>query len=209
MVSDLCGYALSNGIISTGYDDYNAEATRADYAMIFASAFPKTALPAINTIEDNAIPDVAPTAAYGSAVYLLYRAGVLTGSPGSHAFLPDDYIKRSEVSAVVARMADSGSRVSFNLTYYTGYYPIPDLGAFFGTEPYDTEYNPIYDSTFTSMTRPSCLRMCWTHIFIYFIKTDFYMILPLRTTTIMRCIYTLTVSSICLRISAIRTLVIR
>jgi hypothetical protein len=103
-------YALENGIIPTGYSDYNATATRADFAVIFSGALPTEALTAVNNISSGAIPDVSFSDLYGPAVYLLYRAGILTGSGDDHAFHPNDSIKRSEVSAIVARMANSSFR---------------------------------------------------------------------------------------------------
>ena len=108
-------YALENGIISSAYANYNAFATRADFALILASALPEEALTAINNISSNAIPDVTVSDSYGSAVYLLYRAGILTGSGDDHAFYPSDNIKRSEVSAVIARMANERFRQSVTL----------------------------------------------------------------------------------------------
>ncbi len=50
------------------------------FASVLAAALPSEALTAINTIADGAIPDVSYSAYYADAVYLLYRAGVLTGS---------------------------------------------------------------------------------------------------------------------------------
>ena len=114
-------YALNAGIIPSGYANYNAYATRSDFATIFANAFPEEALAAINTIDADAIPDVSFNYSYGPAVYLLYRAGggggggVLTGSGDNHAFLPNNTIKRSGVAAIAARMVDSSFRVAFSI----------------------------------------------------------------------------------------------
>lgn len=109
-------YALENGIITAPYANYNAYATRADFAQIFAKALPAEALTAINHIDDNAIPDVSVGFSYGPAVYTLYRAGVLTGSGDTHAYKPNDTIMRSEVAAIAARMANPGSRVALTIT---------------------------------------------------------------------------------------------
>lgn len=109
-------YALENGIIASGFVNYNADATRADFAIIFAQALPSEALTPKNTVDDDAIPDVAVSYTYAPAVYLLYRAGVLTGSGEDKAFKPNDNIKRSEVSAIVARMVSANKRVSYTLT---------------------------------------------------------------------------------------------
>ena len=108
-------YALENGIIPSEYANYEAYATRSDFAMIFANAFPEEALSAINNITTNSIPDVSYAYSYGPAVYMLYRAGILTGSGDNHAFHPNDSIKRSEVAAIVARMASSSFRIAFSV----------------------------------------------------------------------------------------------
>ncbi|MBQ3404145.1 MAG: Ig-like domain-containing protein, partial [Oscillospiraceae bacterium] len=107
-------YAKTNGIIpGSGYPDYNAKATRAQFAQIFAKALPESALEKINNIEPWMIPDVSITASYSTAVYILYNAGILTGSDARGTFNPDSNIKRSEVSAIVTRMADTSLRKNF------------------------------------------------------------------------------------------------
>lgn len=100
-------YAFSNGIIDR-YNfalDYNEVITRRDFARIFASAFPEgeDALEQINDIPDGSIPDVSSSQGF---VYLLYRAGVLTGNDEQGTFAPNSSIKRSEVAAIVTRMAE-------------------------------------------------------------------------------------------------------
>jgi len=105
-------YAEENGILNKGaFADYNAAATRLQFAEVFAAALPKNALRAINDIQAGQIPDVARNA----AVYLLYNAGVLTGSDENGTFLPDTTIRRCEVAAIVTRMADESLRQRFAL----------------------------------------------------------------------------------------------
>ena len=107
-------YAAAKGIISSeGYPDYNAKATRAQFAQIFAKALPESALPRINDINEGMIPDVKGSDEYGPDVYMLYNAGILTGSDSAGTFNPSSNIKRSEVSAIVTRMADTTLRKSF------------------------------------------------------------------------------------------------
>lgn len=112
-------YALANGIISQQYADYNKKATRAEFAEILAGALPDEALTAINTVVDGGIPDVSMSASYQSAVYKLYRAGVLTGNDAKGTFAPSSYISRNAVATIVARMADPDLRQSINLTKIT------------------------------------------------------------------------------------------
>lgn len=107
-------YAINSGIITEGtYSNYNVVATRAQFASIFAKALPNDALKAINTV--SAIPDVPTSASYANAVYLLYNAGILTGNDEYGTFNPERTIKRSEVSAIVSRMAVQTQRKSFSL----------------------------------------------------------------------------------------------
>jgi hypothetical protein len=112
-------YALSNGIISSPLADYNANATRADFARIFASALPAEALNPMNRIDDNAIPDVKLSDDCGPAVYKLYRAGVLTGSDTAGTYYPDSSITRAAMSAIAARMANADYRQPLTLTAKT------------------------------------------------------------------------------------------
>ena len=106
-------YAAENGIIEKyASTNYSAAATRVQFAEIFAAALPLNALRAINDIRPGQIPDVARN----ESVYLLYNAGVLTGSDDNGTFLPDTTIKRSEVAAIVTRMADESLRQRFSLS---------------------------------------------------------------------------------------------
>ncbi|MFR4239904.1 MAG: S-layer homology domain-containing protein [Butyricicoccus sp.] len=113
-------YALENGIINTTYADYDQPSTRAQFASIFANALPEDALTAINNIADGAIADVDMSAGYAADVYRLYRAGVLTGSNNAHDFKPNTNIRRSEVAAIVTRMAKPDLRQSFTVEAHIG-----------------------------------------------------------------------------------------
>lgn len=108
-------YAQSNGILISSYSDYGRKATRAEFAQILAKAFPESALTEKNTVEDGVIPDVSTEASYADEVYLLYRAGVLTGNDSRGYFAPDSNIQRSAVAAIVTRMADVELRQSITL----------------------------------------------------------------------------------------------
>lgn len=109
-------YALSEGIITSSYANYNAAASRADFALIFAHAFPEEALTEINDINDGDIPDVSINYSYGDEVYLLYRAGVLAGNDSAGTYYPNSNIKRSEVATIAARMANTEYRMIVTLT---------------------------------------------------------------------------------------------
>ena len=103
-------YALEKGIIASEYNNYDTPAVRSEVAKIFAKALPAEALTATRTVEDDSIPDVPSSASYAPAVYLLYRAGVLSGNDDYGTFKPNSNIKRSEISAICVRLAVPGER---------------------------------------------------------------------------------------------------
>ncbi len=121
-------YAVANHIISAyrfQQSDYNKPINRREFARIFASAFPKdeNTLKKINDITDGSIPDVNSTQGFIDSesslsqefIYTLYRAGVLTGNDEHGTFAPYSNIKRSEVAAIVTRMAEPELRKHFAL----------------------------------------------------------------------------------------------
>lgn len=113
-------YAKENAIITSEYEDYGRAATRAEFAVILASALPEEALEGMNTVDDDIIPDVVISDEYGAAVYKLYRAGILTGNNTKGTFAPQSGIQRSEVAAIASRMADKALRVRFDLISFYG-----------------------------------------------------------------------------------------
>ncbi len=107
-------YAGENKILRETYKDYNAKISRANFAFILVNALPADALPAINAVADGTLPDVADDYK-ASAIYTLYRAGILTGNDEFGTFKPDSTILRSEVAAIITRMADKTQRKVFEL----------------------------------------------------------------------------------------------
>ena len=108
-------YAYANGILTNTVNDYAKTATRAEFAFVLANALPAEALEEINFVNTDAIPDVKTSASYGEAVYKLYRAGIMIGNDDEGTFSPSSEIKRSEVAAIAARMADTSLRKSVSL----------------------------------------------------------------------------------------------
>ena len=111
-------YAVNNGLIERAYGSYtaaqmNAAVTRAEFVHIFHAATDD--LCDMNTVTDNAIPDVKTGDAFAAEIYDFYRAGVLTGSDANGTFHPTDSIKRSEVAAILIRMYDSSARKVLHL----------------------------------------------------------------------------------------------
>ena len=111
-------YAIAHKIIGAeDYSVYNVSATRSQFAMILAHALPESELmpKAGNSVPDGAIPDVALTDPGAKEIYMLYRAGVLTGNNDIGTFTPNSKIKRSEVAAIIVRMAIPEERKSLTL----------------------------------------------------------------------------------------------
>jgi len=76
---------------------------------------PIKALEAINNIADGALYDVSHDYRANS-IYTLYRAGILTGNDKYGTFNPNSTILRSEVAAIVTRMANKSLRKTFTLS---------------------------------------------------------------------------------------------
>ena len=111
-------YAVVNGIIEKDYANYtqaqmNAPVTRGEFVHIFHGA--EEAYKAINTVADNAIPDVKTTDKFAAEIYEFYRAGILTGSDAKGTFHSASTIKRSEAAAILLRMFEASARISIDL----------------------------------------------------------------------------------------------
>ena len=111
-------YAVVNGIIEKDYANYtqaqmNAPVTRGEFVHIFHGA--EEAYKAINTVADNAIPDVKATDKFAPEIYEFYRAGILTGSDAKGTFHSASTIKRSEAAAILLRMFETSARKSITM----------------------------------------------------------------------------------------------
>ena len=109
-------YSQDSNILATTYPDYTAVATRADFAKILAASIDPIDLQPINLVDDGAIPDVDMSSDYADAAYLLYRAGVLTGSDENGTFNPTSTISRAEAAAIITRIVDPSLRKTITLT---------------------------------------------------------------------------------------------
>ena len=143
--NNLIEAVLENGDIRLGGQSVRntASITRAQFAMLFSAVLPAEEYNAINSIENGAIPDIAERAHFSDAVYLLYNAGILTGSDAEGSFKPHDTIQRCEVAAIATRIVDKNLRKTFSLSVkeilksYTSCYEnsfVPDCGAFFNVD---------------------------------------------------------------------------
>ena len=105
-------YAVQNGIIADDIyneDDYVRNIKRAELCDIFASALPEEYYSPVNNIKG--IPDVDRDSKNADVYLMLYKAGVLLGSDEEGSFNPDSDILRSEVAAIINRVALPESRV--------------------------------------------------------------------------------------------------
>jgi len=106
------GYAVSAGIIRADqYGDYERAATRAELARLICAALPAPAYAAVNEVDDGAIPDVE---AADDAIYMLYRAGILTGYDDG-SFFPAEDITRAEAFTILDRAVEPAARQLFTL----------------------------------------------------------------------------------------------
>ena len=105
-------YAIKNSIMDESQyyeDDYSRNITRAELCELFARAIPEEHFAPINDV--NGIPDVLRDSRNSDVYLMLYKAGVLLGSDDKGSFKPDSDIKRSEVSAIINRVALPENRV--------------------------------------------------------------------------------------------------
>lgn len=108
-------YLAEKGLFEFSGMDLQSAATRAQVAELLSAALPDEGFAQQSMVADNAIPDVQSGAPYANAVYKLYRAGVLVGKDSQGVFDPDSNIKRSELAAIVARIAEPSLRKSIQL----------------------------------------------------------------------------------------------
>ena len=112
-------YAAANGIIKAGeYSDYTINATRAQFSEIMATSVPESALKAINDIAKGEVHDLPGNTEYAEAAYLLYNAGIITGTDNYGTFEADSDIKRSEAVTIVTRIVDTTLRRTFEPKVY-------------------------------------------------------------------------------------------
>lgn len=107
-------YALQNGILDAELADYNTPVDRLTFVRIFFRAMPESAYPAINSVADDAIPDVKSGDPGANEIYVFYRAGVLSGY-NDYSFGPGKSITRAEVATIMNRMVDPSARQIFTL----------------------------------------------------------------------------------------------
>lgn len=111
-------YAKAEGFLKdTDFDSYTRPIKRNEMVSLFAKSLPEKVFNVLNYVTH--IPDVAKDAAYADSIYLFYNAGICMGSDVYGTFNPESNIKRSEVAAIVSRIADLNLRLDQDLAVKT------------------------------------------------------------------------------------------
>lgn len=111
-------YAKENGIRCPD-SSHTKTATRTEFVYILSSSIPQSAFTKINDIAE--IPDISSSNYAFEQILMFYNAGILVGSDKYGSFKPETSITRSEVSAIVARIADPALRMDLKLE------PMPNI----------------------------------------------------------------------------------
>lgn len=110
-------YADRHDLIPEGIDrsDYDRKATRREYMAMFYQVLKELPKQTENYVPDGSIPDVSSQDKDAEAIYGLYRAGIVQGKDSIGTCEPDSNIIRSEVAAILVRMAQPEERRRFTL----------------------------------------------------------------------------------------------
>lgn len=110
------------------------------FAYWISKALPDSAYTAMNHVPDGQILDLTENKIYtedrsfdeiSNRIYMLYRAGILTGNTPYGHFNPKGYITRAEVAAILSRMIDPAQRKTFQLKEKPASGPASFLGEYF------------------------------------------------------------------------------
>ena len=122
-------YAKAAGILGDEFDgQYSQPASRAQVAHILANALPASLQEPINEqavtvgyASRRYISDVDAYTPYQQDILTLYRWGILSGADGTGSFLPDETIRRSEIAAMITRLADNDLRITLDWDFTLAY----------------------------------------------------------------------------------------
>ena len=113
-------YAEEKGLVPVGWSYYtnmDKFITRKAFVSLLAGVLPEDEFESINNVEYGTIPDLPSYETSYEAVYMMYRAGIVTGRDALGSFEPDKRMRRSETAAVISRVADKTLRKSFDLSF--------------------------------------------------------------------------------------------
>ena len=120
--SPYVAYLQARSVIGKEFEGaYQKPATRAQMAHILARALPASHFTAINAdavtvgyASRKFIQDVTEYTPYQQDILALYQWGILNGVDAAGSFLPAEHIQRSQVAAMVARLAYSNLRLTLH-----------------------------------------------------------------------------------------------
>ena len=96
-------YCTQQGIIVEGqFENYDANITRGDMAIVFANILPDSEYEAVRSVAPS---DVVEESNVYPAYKMLYEAGIVSGDAGTGNFRPDEEIVRSEACVIFTRIA--------------------------------------------------------------------------------------------------------
>lgn len=112
-------YLTERGLLDVDAMDYDAPATRAQLAGIFAAALPEECFGGENAVlvadayaSGGYITDVNESTPYRSQILWLYREGLSVGVDGTGSYRPNKTTSRAEAAAIVVRMIDPSLRLT-------------------------------------------------------------------------------------------------
>lgn len=101
-------YAIKKGIITEGkFDNYSADANRAEMAYVFANALPEECYAGIGN--EKTFSDVPTTDSYYTAITRLANAGIVNGT-GEGKYTPSASVTRAQAAVFVARLTTPAAR---------------------------------------------------------------------------------------------------
>ena len=116
-------YLLSKELLDPGIATYEAPATRAQLAAIFALSLPEDCFDGLNTplvtdayASGDYISDVDEYTPYQPQILWLYQQGLLAGMDDVGSYWPGKTTTRAETAAVVTRMVDPTLRIALGWT---------------------------------------------------------------------------------------------
>lgn len=112
-------YLQEQGILVEDLTSYDAAATRAQMAAVFAASLPEKCYDDRNAdfvanayASRDFITDVNDYTPYQPQILWMYKQGLLTGTDAVGSFLPNKPVSRAEIAALLTRMVDPALRVT-------------------------------------------------------------------------------------------------
>jgi hypothetical protein len=109
--SKFVAYAKAEGIIGVEFDYLIGQnITRAQMVHCWSRILLPADMPKVNTV--NSLPDVNDSTEYKDSIFMMYEAGILSGTDSIGTFNPDRAITRAECSTIFMKLIDKASRSS-------------------------------------------------------------------------------------------------